>query len=114
MADGMSGSNMGGSGMRSQSTSTGMTGSAGMPVSNPDYNLISILYHRLQEGETLRQYIDDAKSAGENDLASFFQELQNEDKQRAERASNLLKHHLEMHSKNGGTGSGSRSTGSSG
>lgn len=44
------------------------------------YDLISVLYHTMQEAETLQTYIDDARSAGDNDLAGFFEEVQQQDR----------------------------------
>jgi rubrerythrin len=54
------------------------------------YNLVSVLYHALQAAETYQQYIDDARSAGDEDLAGFFSDLQEQDRQRADRAKQLL------------------------
>jgi hypothetical protein len=54
------------------------------------YDLISVLYHALQGGETSQQYIDDARRAGDDELAGYFQEVQNEDRSRAERGKQLL------------------------
>ncbi len=54
------------------------------------YNLVSVLYHALQAGETYEQYIQDAREAGDDELAQFFQDVQNEDRQRSERAKKLL------------------------
>lgn len=54
------------------------------------YNLVSVLYHTLQEAETVQRYIDDAERAGDRDLASFFRDLQDQDRQRSERAKDLL------------------------
>jgi hypothetical protein len=54
------------------------------------YNLVSVLYHTLQEGETIERYISDARQAGDDELVRFFQEVQEEDRQRGERAKKLL------------------------
>ena len=54
------------------------------------YDLISMLYHTMQEAETLQTYIDDARSAGDGYLAGFFEEVQQQDRQRTERAKQLL------------------------
>jgi rubrerythrin len=54
------------------------------------YDLVSVLYHTMQEASTLQTYIEDARSAGDNDLASFFEEVQEQDRQRTERAKELL------------------------
>jgi len=54
------------------------------------YNLISVLYHTLQGAETSVQYISDAEESGDEELARFFREVQEEDRRRAERAKTLL------------------------
>jgi rubrerythrin len=54
------------------------------------YNLVSVLYHRLQEAETIQRYIDDARQAGDEELATFFTDVQEDDRQRAQRAKELL------------------------
>ena len=33
------------------------------------YDLVSVLYHALQGGETSEQYIEDARTAGDEELA---------------------------------------------
>jgi hypothetical protein len=58
------------------------------------YNLVSVLYHTLQEGELLEQYVQDAEQAGDSELAGFFREVQEEDRRRAERAKALLSKRL--------------------
>jgi hypothetical protein len=58
------------------------------------YNVISMLYHTLQEAETLVRYIADAEQAGDQELARFFREVQEEDRQRADRAKALLRQRL--------------------
>lgn len=58
------------------------------------YNLVSVLYHALQAGETSQQYIRDAEQANDNDLAAFFRDVQEEDRRRAERAKDLLNKRL--------------------
>lgn len=64
------------------------TGSTGTP--DVTYNLVSIIYHALQGAETYEQFISDAKSAGNKDLAKFFQDVKRENQKRAERALQLL------------------------
>jgi 4-diphosphocytidyl-2C-methyl-D-erythritol kinase len=54
------------------------------------YNLVSTLYHTLREGDTIQRYIDDAEQANDSELANFFRQVQDEDRQRAERAKSLL------------------------
>lgn len=59
-------------------------------TSNVTYNLTSVLYHALQGAETYDRYIRDAEQQNDQDLASFFRDVQQEEKQRAERAQQLL------------------------
>lgn len=59
-------------------------------TNNEQYNLISVLYHCLEGSATYDQYIQDAKQAGDNDLANFFQEAKDSHSQIAERAKQLL------------------------
>jgi rubrerythrin len=54
------------------------------------YNLVSVLYHALQGGEVYDQYIADAESAGDDELAKFFRDVQSEERDRAQRAKSLL------------------------
>lgn len=63
-------------------------------VRDPHYNLVSVLYHTLQEGDLMEQYINDAESSGDNDLTEFFREVQQSDKDRAQRAKQLLQTRL--------------------
>jgi hypothetical protein len=58
------------------------------------YDLISVLYHALQGSETSQTYIDDARKAGDDELASFFEHVQAEDRTRADRAKQLLSSRL--------------------
>jgi predicted amidohydrolase len=43
-----------------------------------------------RKASSLQTYIEDARSAGDNDLAGFFEEVQQQDRQRTERAKQLL------------------------
>ena len=70
---------------QNQSGNSGNTGTADVT-----YNLVSILYHALQGAETYDQYIQDAQQQGDQDLAGFFREVQQENRRRADRAKELL------------------------
>jgi hypothetical protein len=59
-------------------------------VRDSHYDLISVLYHALQGGETSQQYIDDARQDGDDELAAFFEQVETEDRNRAKRATQLL------------------------
>lgn len=51
---------------------------------------MSVLYHTLEEADTIQKYLDDARKAGDDELVSFFENVQSEDRQRSERAKHLL------------------------
>jgi uncharacterized protein YaaW (UPF0174 family) len=59
-------------------------------ASDKTFNLVSVLYHVLQGGETYAQYITDAQEAGDQELAEFFRDLQQQHRQVADRAKSLL------------------------
>lgn len=61
---------------------------------NEQYDLISVVYHALEGAVTYDQYIEDAKAAGDNELMSFFEELQSNNCKMAEKAKQLLKTRL--------------------
>jgi hypothetical protein len=67
---------------------------SGTGTQDATYNLISVLYHALQGAETYAQYASNA--GGDRDLASFFQEVQQQEQQRAERAKQLLAQRLQQ------------------
>ncbi|ADO73450.1 hypothetical protein [Stigmatella aurantiaca] len=54
------------------------------------YNLISALYHLLEGAATCEQYIRDAQQSGDPELAQFFKDWQDEQRNLSERAKNLL------------------------
>ena len=68
-----------------QSDGEGQTGTA-----DEHYNLISVLYHALESAETFEIYVEDAEEAGDDELADFFREVQQQARQQAERAKSLL------------------------
>lgn len=54
------------------------------------FDLTSVLYHTLEEAETVQRYIEDAERAGDSEAVEFFREVQENDRQRAQRAKQLL------------------------
>ncbi|WP_194201856.1 hypothetical protein [Glycomyces albidus] len=87
------------------------------------YDLVSVLYHTLQESSTIQQYIDDAQERGDAEVAAFLLEVQEQDRERAQRAKALLtvRFDSDAHGASGGSagsapggGSGSGSHGASG
>ncbi len=53
------------------------------------YDLISVAYHALQGAEAYSTYAQDAEQ-GDQELAQFFREAQQENVRRADRAKELL------------------------
>lgn len=54
------------------------------------FNLVSVLYHTLQEAETMEKYIRDAEASGDQDVIGFFREIQDANRRRSERAKQFL------------------------
>ena len=60
------------------------------PISNTYYNLVSVLYHALEEAQTSSAYIQDAQQSGNQQLVQFFQSVQQTANQKAQQAQQLL------------------------
>ncbi|MCV7197389.1 acyl carrier protein [Mycobacterium angelicum] len=54
------------------------------------FDLISLQYHSLKAGHDYGQYVRDAKNAGLDSVAKFFEDVMAEDSQRAQRCHELL------------------------
>jgi len=76
-----------------QSNQGGTATSAATGVSDPTFNLVSILYHALQAAQTYDTYIRDAEQHGDTNLAQFLRQIQMEDRNRAQYAMQLLAQH---------------------
>ncbi len=59
---------------------------------DPIFDLVSVLYHRLESAATCQQYVQDAQ--GDQELAQFFQQCIQQDKQAAEKVKQLLARRL--------------------
>lgn len=59
------------------------------------YDLISVVYHALQGAETCQTYQHDAEGTGDRDAALFFREAQEQNRQLANRAKELLGQRME-------------------
>jgi len=57
-------------------------------TSDSTYDLVSVLYHCLQGAEMYEVYAADAE--GDEELARFFTEIAEQERQRAEQAKQLL------------------------
>jgi rubrerythrin len=54
------------------------------------FDLISLQYHSLKAGHDYGQYVRDARNAGKEEIASFFEDVMREDSERAQRAHEFL------------------------
>jgi len=55
------------------------------------FDLISVQYHSLKAGHDYGQYVRDAENAGQDEIASFFRSVMDEDSRRAAKCHSLLK-----------------------
>lgn len=55
------------------------------------FDLISVQYHSLKAGHDYGQYVRDARNAGRDDIASFFEKVMAEDSARASQCHEFLK-----------------------
>lgn len=55
------------------------------------FDLISVQYHSLRAGHDYGQYVRDARNAGRDDIAEFFESVQQQDAERAHTAHRFLK-----------------------
>jgi uncharacterized membrane protein YgcG len=95
---------------------TGMSGAdMGKSTGTRDieYNLISIAYHALQGAETMDMYVSDAERSGDDELARFFRDVQQQNRQLADRAKQLLRRE-NRGGQGGGQGGGGASGGGAG
>jgi len=65
-------------------------GESATGISNATYDLVSVLYHALEGGATYDKYIQDAEQEGDQELAQFFRQVQQDEAQRAQQAKSLL------------------------
>jgi rubrerythrin len=59
-------------------------------ISDTVFNLTSVFYHAAQGGQVYAKYIEDAEREGDQELAEFFREVQEQDARRAQKAKSLL------------------------
>jgi hypothetical protein len=55
------------------------------------FDLISVQYHSLKAGHDYGQYVRDARNAGRDDIASFFEDVMAQDSERAAKCHDFLK-----------------------
>lgn len=95
-----SSSGQGGMGQQSTTSGRGQGTSISSPVQNLQYDLVSTLYHALESNASIQQYINDANQQGNSDAAQFFQQVAQQDQQRAQQAQDLL---MKLAGSSGGT-----------
>ena len=66
------------------------TGQQFTGISDTVFNLTSVFYHAAQGGQVYAKYIEDAEREGDQELAGFFREVQEQDARRAQKAKSLL------------------------
>jgi hypothetical protein len=64
-------------------------------IPNPVYDIVSVMYHALQGAETTDTYIADAEQRGDAELASFFHQVQDQNRDVAHQAKELLRSRLD-------------------
>jgi rubrerythrin len=55
------------------------------------YDLVAVQYHALKAGHDYGQYVRDAKNAGCDDIASFFEQVMAVNSEHAHRCHDLLR-----------------------
>jgi hypothetical protein len=55
------------------------------------FDLISVQYHSLKAGHDYGQYVRDARNAGQDDIASFFEQVMADDASRAQKCHDFLR-----------------------
>ncbi|GAA1745866.1 MULTISPECIES: hypothetical protein [Kocuria] len=55
------------------------------------YDLVSVQYHALKAGHDYGQYVRDARNAGRDDIADFFEKVMSEDSARAQQCHEFIK-----------------------
>lgn len=55
------------------------------------YDLVSVQYHSLKAGHDYGQYVRDARNAGRDDIAEFFEQVMNQDADRARTCHEFIK-----------------------
>ncbi|MFC7876196.1 acyl carrier protein [Isoptericola sp. NPDC057391] len=54
------------------------------------YDLVSVQYHSLKAGHDYGQYVRDARNAGQEEIAAFFEQVMAEDSERAHKCHDFL------------------------
>ncbi len=73
---------------------------------NTIYDLSSVLFHALEGGASYDTYIEDAEREGDRELVEFFEQVRDEDSNRADRAQQLLAERTTTAERTGGMATG--------
>lgn len=65
-------------------------GSVGSGMKDEHYDIVSALYHALQGADVAGKYISDAEKEGDQEVVSFFREVQDKNRELAMKAKELL------------------------
>jgi uncharacterized protein YcbK (DUF882 family) len=63
---------------------------------NPQYDLVSALYHALKCAQTTDTYVKDAEQEGDKELAQFFRQIQQDEVTHADKAKQLLTRRVQV------------------
>lgn len=55
------------------------------------FDLVSVQYHALKAGHDYGQYVRDARNAGKDEIADFFERIMKDDSERAHQCHAFLK-----------------------
>lgn len=64
-------------------------------VKDKNYNLISALYHSSDNVLTVQSYVEDAQRDGDQEAASFFQEIVDNNQKAVQKAKQMLAQRLQ-------------------
>jgi len=73
---------------------------------NTIYDLSSVLFHALEGGASYDTFIEDAEREGDRELVEFFEQVRDEDSNRADRAQQLLAERTTTAERTGGMATG--------
>jgi hypothetical protein len=73
---------------------------------NTIYDLSSVLFHALEGGASYDTFIEDAEREGDRELVEFFEQVRDEDSNRADRAQQLLTERTTTAERTGGIATG--------
>ena len=73
---------------------------------NTIYDLSSVLFHALEGGASYDTFIEDAEREGDRELLEFFEQVRDEDSNRADRAQQLLAERTTTAERTGGMATG--------